>query len=202
MKRLAGCYPNTVDILQSKDAILIDLWQNTGLQGKKMSAGMVVEQKIAELSVCPENIPCPSMGNLYQYWLDLKTGADLPHWDRFDPANVPHVLPDVMLFEARDSGDFHVGIAGNACATALELTASSKPLAEFLPEAAVGDVRQRLEMVRDQETPHLVRKNMAWKADGDDDQRAREYTVLFLPFRLGRNGISHKILNSMHFHTD
>lgn len=151
------------------------------------------------LEVSPENMPCLKMQELFGYWENLSGADALPEWTAFDPTQVMQVLPDILLYEAQTDGGYFVRVIGENCQIELEISAERRPLEDFMPPENYQDVKQRLDLVRDQEVPHLVRKTLGWRNDANRHDRATEYTVLFLPFRYGGEQISHKIINALYF---
>ncbi|RED46133.1 PAS domain-containing protein [Aestuariispira insulae] len=169
---------------------------------RKAKAGLPHSPFATVLDVCEDNIPCPSMQGLFRYWNDLRGNRLMPVWSEFDPVEVPNVLPDILLYDALNNGDYFVSVVGNSCKNALQIPATPKSLREFMPPENYDDVKGRLDWVRDCEEPHLVSKTMEWREQEEEAIRKTVYTVLFLPFIHGRNDISHKIVNALHFRHD
>src|SRR5690349_1275296 len=75
----------------------------------------------------------PRLREAYGYWLQKSASTRLPSRRDLDPADIPKLLPHVMLVDVHDDGRYRYRLTGTECVREHGMDASGKYLDEVLP---------------------------------------------------------------------
>jgi hypothetical protein len=126
-----------------------------------------------------ERISDPILMQLYDYWQGKSAGRRMPERSAVDPAEIPLLLPHLLIWEVLAAGGYRCRLAGTKIVEAHRREITGLTTAE-LHGAAGAHIDAEYDAVAREGTPHYVERSMYWY-----HQDYRRYKRLLLPLSNG-----------------
>lgn len=145
--------------------------------------------------ICPVEISdlrVPNLRELHAYWADLKGDRNYPLKDSFNPAEVPHLLSCISLYDIEENPRrFRARLVGTDTVKAMGYDFTGKYLDEITP---MNVVSQRFNKIAEDGIPYLYQGSLEWSKKSYLD-----YHALALPFSKQGNGVEVLMYGSYYF---
>ncbi|MEX2629437.1 MAG: PAS domain-containing protein [Tistlia sp.] len=96
-------------------------------------------------------------GQFLAYWLGKLEGGCMPWKSAIDPAEMPRLLPDLVLYERRAPDDFHIRLAGTAVVRRVGVNPTGNNVLDLLHSGSRATLRAALNRILDEPCGHVAR---------------------------------------------
>ncbi|HXC28886.1 MAG TPA: PAS domain-containing protein [Stellaceae bacterium] len=114
---------------------------------------------------------------LHDYWNRLRGDRKMPSRADFDPIDIPHLLPLIVLYAVQQDGGYTVRLVGEEVVQFTGRSATGRPAGATLPPEAAERLTSILAAVCDERAPRFRAGKARWIPEKD----YRDFEACFLP---------------------
>jgi hypothetical protein len=119
----------------------------------------------------------PRIKALHAYWEGLRGGRAMPARSDVDPAAIPSLLPNIILYEVAPGGGYRVRLVGEEVVRFSGYNATGTQAGAGMPPRAAEMTTRILDAVTTERAP----KFRVGKAHWQPDKAYRDFEACFLP---------------------
>lgn len=105
----------------------------------------MVEFETVQLEAIPN---CNPVRDFSEFWHDKKASEDFFLWSRFDPMQVPSVLPWMLLLDCLENGDYQYKLCGSGCEELLKVNLTGQKFGTAVRKDWAEDQRKFFDAMR------------------------------------------------------
>lgn len=119
----------------------------------------------------------PRLKALYDYWDALRGGRAMPARADVDPAQIPALLPYIIMYDVTPGGGYTVRLVGEEVVRFVGHNATGRPAGVGMPPRSAEMTIKILDAVTGERAP----KFRAGKAHWQPDKTYRDFEACFMP---------------------
>jgi hypothetical protein len=119
----------------------------------------------------------PDLYALWEYWNAARGDRAMPHRADIDPAQIPKLLPHVIMYTVMPDGGYTIRLVGEEIVSFVGRNATGSKAGAAMPARAAEILHRVLDEVATERLP----KFRAGKAHWQPDRSYRDFEACFLP---------------------
>jgi len=113
------------------------------------------------IELLPEDRFTDRHRQMLRYWLSKVSQTDIPRRADIDPLDIPRLLPNILLWDVADYGDYECRLAGSEVDLSMGVSLKGGRLGD-IQCPLIDEARQEFDAVRDDGMVSFAERTMAW----------------------------------------